>query len=181
MDLEQRVDEAIASWGARYRLAFLRSGSPDEDGERAARQAVKELIVQWRDRAQEKAEGEAVEVAASFQRPLTKRGTGLPRDFLLALTKDHVLVFDFDPRSASRARRGTTGLGVASSQIKALVARWERDAVRIVEVDPGRLNVHVTFDIPNDGAREPVRCRMGLCMPQAAVLIAELGGSLPTS
>ena len=125
-------------------------------------------VAMWVAAAREACGGKPVEAAAAFQRHLTKRGTGLPSNFALALTPDEVIAFKFDPRNA------THPMEVASSQFKKEVRRWPRGSVRFRDVERGRMAWGATLEI--DGA-DPIPCRMPALAknPAAAVVLLALG------
>ena len=106
------------------------------------------VVERWRAVAEEKL-GEPVELAAAFQRHYTKRGTGLPPNFCLALTASEVVAFKFDPRHASHP------LVVNPNQLKKEAARWPRPSVRIGDLSEGRLAFGLILRV---GGRE-IPCR----------------------
>jgi hypothetical protein len=145
-------------------------------GEIAAEKADKVVEI-WRDAVLAAYGDGQVEVAASFQRHFTARGTGLPTNFCLALTPTKALVFKFNPRNPDHP------LFVKPSQIKKLVAEWPREALRVSGADHGRMTVDLTFEIDYEDGLETVPCRTPRLAinPAAGVVITELGGTLPAS
>ncbi len=138
-------------------------------GEMGAEKAEKVVAI-WRDAAQGNLEVQ-IELAAPFQRHYTARGTGLPANFCLALTQTDALVFKFNTRNPDHP------LSVKPRQIGKQVAEWPREAFRVVEVDPGKMTVNVIFGI--DSGPVPCRTPRLAINPAAAVMITELGGTLP--
>ena len=126
------------------------------------------VVERWRLVAADRA-GEAVELAGPFQRHYTKRGTGLPPNFCLALTPSEVVAFKFDPRHASHP------LEVNPIQVKKEVARWPRASVRIRDLTEGRLAIGLVLET----GERTIECRtpkMG-GNPAAKAVIAALGGA----
>jgi hypothetical protein len=153
---------------ATYRIHF--------GGEMTAEKA-EEVVGKWRAAAKEKAPGEDVELAAPFQRHYTNFGTGLPPNVCVVLTPSEVLAFKFDPRNTKHP------LDVRPGQLKKLAARWPREAVRVTQVEAGRMAFNAVFEIDEGSGAKSIQCRTPRLAvnPAAAVLIAELGGELPTS
>ncbi len=157
------LDDQIAN----YRIHF---------GTEMPAEKASQVVEAWRAAAQEKAPGEAVELAAPFQRYYTNFGTGLPPNICLVLTASEVLAFKFDPRHSQHP------LDVNPSQIKKEVARWPRGAVRVAGVEPGRMAFGLELEIADGtGGVKTIPCRTPRLTvnPAAAVLIVELGGTLP--
>ena len=133
-----------------------------------------ERIELWRAVAAEATGRTGVELAAPFQRHFTARGTGLPSNFCLALTAGEVQAFKFDPGHVNHP------LYVGADQISKHAACWPRGSVRATAVEPGRMAWGVTFEA--DGSK-PIPCRTPKLPgnPAAAIVIAALGGELPTA
>jgi hypothetical protein len=130
-----------------------------------------QVIEGWRAAAGAKAPGVEVELAGPFQRHYTRFGTGLPPNFALVLTADEVVAFKFDPREAYHP------LQVSAGQFKKEVARWPRAAVRVRDVDAGRLAFGLTLEA--GGAEIPCRTPKMGGNPAAVAVIEALGGSVP--
>jgi hypothetical protein len=128
------------------------------------------VVERWRAVAEQEL-GAPVELAAPFQRHYTKRGTGLPPNFCLALTASEVVAFKFDPRHASHP------LVVNPNQLKKEVARWPRADVRIGDLSEGRLAIGCVLRV-GDRAVECRTPKMG-GNPAAKAVIAALGGTPP--
>jgi len=143
-------------------------------GEMSAEKAA-EVVALWRAAAQSRVEGEAVELAAPFQRHYTKFGTGLPPNFCLVLTAASVLAFKLDPRNPAHP------LAVAAGQFGKQVARWQRGGVRVTDVETGRLTLRLVLEIDDGSGPRAIPCRTPRpsVNPAAIVVIGQLGGRLP--
>lgn len=137
---------------------------------------AEQVIDVWRGLAQSNVADDTVEVAAPFQRHFFARGTGLPSGFLLALTPDRVVAFEFDPRG-----NANHPIGVSATQLKKQVGEWPRSDLRVADVQQGKMTINVAFELHSDGERKtiPARTPRLAINPQAAVVIRELGGELP--
>jgi hypothetical protein len=136
---------------------------------------AQQVIELWRAAAREKVAGAEVELAAGFQRHYTKLGTGLPPNFCLVLTADEVLAFKFDPRNSAHP------LSVGAGQIKKQAGRWPRGALRVGEIEPGRLAVGFVLEIDEPAGTRSIPCRTPRLTvnPAAAAMLVEFGGVLP--
>jgi hypothetical protein len=160
MSLERQLDD--------YRIHF----GGEMDAEKAA-----EVVGEWRAAAAEKASGEDVELAGAFQRHYTSFGTGLPPNFCLVLTPTEVLAFKFDPRNPRHP------LAVKPSQLKKVVARWPRSAVRASGLEPGRMALGFTLEVSDGSDTQSIPCRTPRIAvnPAAAVILQELGAGVPAN
>jgi hypothetical protein len=140
-----------------------------------SREKAEGVVAQWRAVVQQHAGRAEVELAAPFQRHYFKFGTGLPPNFCLALTESAVLCFKFDPRNSAHP------MNVTPNQIKKQVTSWPRSAVRVANVEPGRLAIGVNFKISDQAGVLELPCRTPRLAvnPAAAVVITALGGELP--
>jgi len=123
----------------------------------------------WREQATAATGIAGIELAASLQRHLTARGTGLPSNFALLLTADEVVAVKFNPRNRLHP------VEVGASQFGKEVARWPRGSVGVADLDAGRMATGLTLRV--EGA-DPIPCRTPQLErnPAAAALIEELGG-----
>ncbi len=132
------------------------------------------VIEHWRDTAASATGIDDVELAGPFQRHFTARGTGVPTNFCLVLTAAEALAFKFDPAVTEHP------LLTGADQFKGEEARWPRTAVRVSELDPGRMAWGVTIEV--DGQRAiPCRTPRLPRNPAAAAVAAALGAVVPTT
>lgn len=130
---------------------------------------VDAVVTVWRDTAREAAGDPEVELAAPFQRHYTARGTGVPANFVLALTPAKALVFKFNTRNTEHP------MSLKRSQIRTLAATFGREEVSVAAWEPGRLGMSVTFEIGS--GQVPCRTPRIDINPAAAVMAIALGGS----
>lgn len=144
-------------------------------GAEMAPERARQVVEQWQAVAEAKLPGDTVELAAPFQRHYTKLRTGLPPNFCLALTADEAVAFKFDPRHPAHP------LVVAPHQVKKVAARWPREGVRVVDVEPGKLAIGVELSVDDGSRPRTIPCRTPRLSvnPAAAVMITTLGGRLP--
>ena len=129
------------------------------------------VIEHWRNTAAVGTSIEGVELAGPFQRHFTARGTGVPANFCLLLTATEAIVFKFEPARTEHP------LLVGPDQFKGEEARWSRSALRVAEIDQGRMAWGVTFAV--EGAKD-IPCRPPRLPrnPAAAAVVFALGGEL---
>ena len=160
--VEMKVTAETAAW-VEANEAYFGSMGADQ---------ITAVIAYWREAAAQKTGRDDIEFAAAFQRHYTKRGTGLPPNFAIAVTAAEVLAFTFNPRNAGHPTV------VSDDQFKKQKATWPRSSVRFGETETGPLAYGMTLHV---AGRDPVPCRAPKLPnnPAAAYAVATLGGELP--
>lgn len=115
---------------------------------------------------------EGIELAGPFQRHFTARGTKVPPNFCLVLTADEAVAFKFDPANIQHPRATSPG------QFGEEQVRWPRSALRVSEIEPGRLAWGVRIEVAGG---KPIPCRTPRLPtnPAALAVAVALGGELP--
>lgn len=134
---------------------------------------VDAVLTIWRDTARQAANDGEIELAAPFQRHFTVRGTGVPANFVLALTPGKALVFKFNTRNAEHP------MTVKRSQIRALAATYGRQDLAVTAWEPGRLGMSLTLEVGSGSSPVSIPCRTPRIEinPASAVMAMALGGS----
>jgi hypothetical protein len=136
-----------------------------EPGEAAA------IIEHWRATAEAATGVTGVELAAAFQRHYTAFGTGVPPNFALVLTAGEAIAFKFDPANIQHPR------GTSAGQFKGEERRWPRSALRVCEIEEGRLAWGLKIEVEG-GKTLPCRAPQLPKNPAAAAVAWALGGQL---
>ena len=129
------------------------------------------IIEHWRATTEAATGVPGVELAGAFQRHYTAFGTGVPPNFALVLTADEAIAFKFDPANIQHPR------GTSAGQFKGEEKRWPRSALRVSEIEQGRMAWGLRIEV-DGGKALPCRAPSLPKNPASAAVAWALGGKL---